>query len=149
MSSSQWVASITTGQLRVFAAGLEVVRGSLGRKKVPQLQQLVAPGADGARYREVHKQAPPLVLLLVEPVASGTSFSDRESEYADAIGQPCTLTINLDDTVTWKKAICTGARMIEGGRTGQLIGFGDVSGSTRTLLSVWSFDRVVDSERAG
>lgn len=130
----------------VQASGFIIVGGSLARTRSRIVEPLQTPGVDGVRYRLVHRQMVPLVLRLWEPLAAGNTFTDRESDYYDLLGRPCRLEIEEGDVLTqYKDAVPTDCQIEQ--RAFRLTGFGEIEGSTRTLISQWTISRQREADQ--
>jgi hypothetical protein len=133
------------GGPRFYFTGWTVQGGSLATRFVRRLEKLSTPGVDSARFRLVNSESPDLDLLLWDPLVSGMGIGKREGEYAKANGYRGTL--ELDDvdgaTLRWDNTTVTGIQVA--GRFGPLAGYGAQSGSSNTLIAVWSFYRAQEA----
>lgn len=143
MSSSQWVASINApGSPTVYFSFVEI-DSAPGLESKYVNEPLIAQGADGRRWRKVHRQSPLLRFRAMEPLA--IDVEDQMSIYNGIVGKVADVRVRLTNfTQTWAKAYVVDWRK-EGRVLGPLVGYGSVASSTQTLQSSW----IIDTSQGG
>lgn len=138
MSSTQWVLRIApTGVAAMTFAGAQLLGGIPGLSRAWTSEVLRADGADGVRYRRVSRQAKVLRFRAWEPVYG--AVEDQISLYDRAPGNLATVQVELRNwTATYSNAYVVGWSTVQ--VTGELFGFGAVSGSDQTIVSEWEID---------
>ena len=124
----------------VQGTGYDITDGTLAGGFTKIVQKLRTPGVNSFRARELDSIAPPLGLLITEPLPTPQTFAQREDDYQRMIGGQVTLAILESGTTrTWKRVLVDDIAIVL--RGGTLFGNGALAGSTRTLQTKWMFSR--------
>lgn len=143
-----WVleARVTSGPALVFqSSGLEVLEGDLSTVPAAVLEKLVTPGVDYQRHREIFRAFGDLRVLLTEDVTDTAGMYERESDYSQAVGEICKLSILIRGAmVRWMNTTIESVAVAR--RDGPLNGLGAKAGSRHTIRSIWNFRRNQEGE---
>lgn len=137
MSSSQWTVRMTGSGDDVYFSSHRILAGSLAAVRRAVVEPLDAVGVDGRKFRVVHRQAPPLVLRVIEPT---TQHEVLETRLFELVGAVVTLYIK-GGTSTYKFPKATVVDVRDFRRLQRLYGFGEIAGATKSLEATLIVER--------
>ena len=138
MSAGSYTGSIAVESIgTVYFSTSPTDRGRVPTGLQVIVEELMANGADGRRWRDVYKQYPP---FQMRTTADGPTWTDgllNADLYEKMVGAFCTLTVITGGiTFTWKNTKILGCQPML--NAGILVGFGADAASSYILDATWA-----------
>lgn len=138
MSASNNVGKlIQYGGVPVYFAAVQVTAGRVSERVQFVLEELIANGVDGRRWRKRFAQYMPFTMQTVSDGATWLAGQTDANAYEDLVGQYADMTLTfVSTTKTWKNVKILGARPQLS--AGKLVGANADPASSYVLTCEWN-----------